>query len=314
MDRGYIKLFRKLRDSDIWSEQEPFDFRSAWVDLLLCANHRASKARFRNETMTIERGQIWSSEAKLAERWLWHRNRVRRFFKILEQGQALRQVSGQYGTIITICNYETYQGSLPEKGQESGQVLGQDRDRSGTRLKNSNHSEKDLPSVDPEKESKPKKKATSCPENFEPTEDTLAVVHGIAGNGCLVHEPDVRQEFVSYWLGEGKPKKDWQHTYRNWWRSMKRRGQLPGTNKVYTKDGNEMTVVMRFPDYRKKFGYSNTWCNVFLPRVMALVKDKNEARQMIIDEGEKELGRTLDGQELDLNLQEAGYKVEVLNR
>jgi len=135
VERGYIKLYRKVEDSAVWSEPEAFDFRSAWVDLLLRANHRKRRALFRGRTIVIERGQVWTSEKKLADRWRWHRKRVRRFLRVLELEQALEQVSGQHGTIITICNYETYQGAIGKQEQDVEQVPEQAWNRSGTRLK-----------------------------------------------------------------------------------------------------------------------------------------------------------------------------------
>ena len=39
---GWIKLHRRMLDSDIWkaTKRKPFDKRSAWIDLLLRANHK----------------------------------------------------------------------------------------------------------------------------------------------------------------------------------------------------------------------------------------------------------------------------------
>ena len=40
---GWIKLHRKIQECDLWSsEDEPFDRRSAWVDLLFLPIMRTS--------------------------------------------------------------------------------------------------------------------------------------------------------------------------------------------------------------------------------------------------------------------------------
>jgi hypothetical protein len=37
---GWIKLYRKLWDDEIWDDElEPHNKRSAWIDLLMMANH-----------------------------------------------------------------------------------------------------------------------------------------------------------------------------------------------------------------------------------------------------------------------------------
>ena len=40
---GWIKLYRKMVDCCIWQSNEPFDKRSAWVDLLLLMQHKDKK-------------------------------------------------------------------------------------------------------------------------------------------------------------------------------------------------------------------------------------------------------------------------------
>ena len=57
MNKGWIKLHRQLLDCWIWRVNEPFDKRSAWVDLLLTANHSDTKLLFNGEIITITRGQ-----------------------------------------------------------------------------------------------------------------------------------------------------------------------------------------------------------------------------------------------------------------
>ena len=66
MNKGWIKLHRQLLDCWIWRVNEPFDKRSAWVDLLLTANHSDTKLLFNGEIITITRGQILTSVRQLS--------------------------------------------------------------------------------------------------------------------------------------------------------------------------------------------------------------------------------------------------------
>lgn len=109
MPSGWIKLYRQLQDCWIWLDKEPFDKRSAWVDLLLTANHSDKKILFNGELITVKRGQILTSIRKLAERWKWSCDKTSRFLKLIECDGMLRKESDNCRTLLTIENYEFYQ-------------------------------------------------------------------------------------------------------------------------------------------------------------------------------------------------------------
>ena len=109
MSSGWIKLYRQLQDCYIWLDKEPFDKRSAWVDLLLTANHSDKKILFNGELITVKRGQILTSIRKLAERWKWSYDKTSRFLKLIESDGMLRKESDNCRTLLTIENYELYQ-------------------------------------------------------------------------------------------------------------------------------------------------------------------------------------------------------------
>ena len=73
MSNGWIKIYRKIQDCLIWSDKEPFDKRSAWIDLLLSANHSDQKSLFNGELIAIKRGQILTSIRMLSDKWRWSR-------------------------------------------------------------------------------------------------------------------------------------------------------------------------------------------------------------------------------------------------
>jgi len=61
---GWIKLHRRMLDSDIWkaTKRKPFDKRSAWIDLLLRANHKKVTISIGNTLISLEPGQVFTSE------------------------------------------------------------------------------------------------------------------------------------------------------------------------------------------------------------------------------------------------------------
>lgn len=114
MAEGHIKLYRQLLDSALWLGRR-FTPGQAWVDLLLRANYRDSAVRRGGRVIPVERGQLFTSQMALAHRWMWDRQTVARFLSSLKRHGTLdirahKQTSTGY-TIITILNYDQYQGS-----------------------------------------------------------------------------------------------------------------------------------------------------------------------------------------------------------
>ena len=124
LSSGWIKLYRQLQDCWIWLDKEPFDKRSAWVDLLLTANHSEKKILFNGELITIKRGQILTSVRKLSAKWKWSVNKVYRFLKLLESDEMLQKESDKDRTLLTIVNYSIFQCCEYTNGNSNGNTNG----------------------------------------------------------------------------------------------------------------------------------------------------------------------------------------------
>lgn len=125
MNRGFIKLYRKIEDSTMWlNNEEPFDSRSAWIDLILMANHKDNSFIMGLQKINIKRGQKWTSSIKLSNRWSWNRRKVMKYLRLLEsEGMIYLEVTNR-GLLITIVNYSVYQdfskGERTAKGTADG--------------------------------------------------------------------------------------------------------------------------------------------------------------------------------------------------
>lgn len=112
MQEGWILLHRKLQDCQIWDNDEPFDMRSAWVDLLLLANHRDVEIIFDYKSTTIKRGQYLTSVRKLSQRWGWGKDKTLKYLRLLESLKMIKKDSDKRRTLITIEKYDEYQCAL----------------------------------------------------------------------------------------------------------------------------------------------------------------------------------------------------------
>jgi len=121
---GWIKLYRKLENHWIAENNDYFHW---WCDLLFLASYSDktktvhspdNEGNPKDDTIVVlRRGQIEASVAFLVKRWMLNRKTldrktVMRFLSLLEEdGMIKREVKDGVRAIITITNYDTYQGT-----------------------------------------------------------------------------------------------------------------------------------------------------------------------------------------------------------
>lgn len=105
--KGYVKLHREIEDHWLWLNPQHL---RAWLYLLFEAAWEPKTIPWgKNETVTLERGQVATTIRKLMGRWGYYAEATLDFLKVLEaQGMITRQTSSKM-TIITIVNYDKYQ-------------------------------------------------------------------------------------------------------------------------------------------------------------------------------------------------------------
>lgn len=129
---GFIKLYRGWRDCIVF-EDEPFTEREAWVWLIENAAWKDTVRRTgQGGLVKVARGQLHTSLRNLGAVWKWPKSTVERYITRLETGTMVDRQAGHTGMILTICNYEKYQGRDDEardsRGTDTGTVAGQSRD------------------------------------------------------------------------------------------------------------------------------------------------------------------------------------------
>lgn len=105
---GFVAIYRSVQEHWLWTSEEKFDIRSAWIDLILSVNHEDKKMQIGRNIITIHAGQMWTSYVKLANRWKWSRERVYRYIKMLKNDGMLRVDATPNGTLLTIVNYDKF--------------------------------------------------------------------------------------------------------------------------------------------------------------------------------------------------------------
>ena len=106
---GYILLDRKILNSWIY-KSKPFNMTMAWIDMLLIATHTTHTDLWRGVPTEFKRGDVNLSIKELAARWGWSRDKAKRFLKHLEADSMIRINATPRRTVITIVNYDVFQG------------------------------------------------------------------------------------------------------------------------------------------------------------------------------------------------------------
>lgn len=135
LDKGYIKLYRSIRDNWVW-EEKPFSRGQAWIDIILSVNHKDAKIMFDGNSVLVKRGSLITSISKLADRWGWSRKKVTRFLNGLRDDSMLDFECTTKGTCISLRNYALYQDRGNSKRNSGGTSEAQQRNIRGTQTIN----------------------------------------------------------------------------------------------------------------------------------------------------------------------------------
>ena len=82
--KGWFRVYRTAfsEDDRLWSEKRERTKWEAWMDLINMAAFKDHEVLYDGSLITVERGQVPTSERNLAARWEWSRGKIRRFLTL----------------------------------------------------------------------------------------------------------------------------------------------------------------------------------------------------------------------------------------
>lgn len=123
-DNGWVKIYRSLFDNPLWTK-EPFTRGQAWVDLIMMVNHEDGEfINHQGNAVKVPRGSCFTSIQKLADRWHWSPNKVRRYIGKLTDMQMVKQTGEPTGTLLSLVKYDDFQGGRRTGGRTDGRTGG----------------------------------------------------------------------------------------------------------------------------------------------------------------------------------------------
>lgn len=149
MTGGFIKIHRGWDECAAFRRADPYCQRAAWVWLLDKAAWRDTHRRDpHGNIVSVARGQLHTSTRTLGAAWGWSKNKAERFLRDLEKCQMLDRRTDQHGVLLTICNYEKYQGERTSLGPLDG--TGADQSRTTQEEKKEKKEDKTAPLARPD--------------------------------------------------------------------------------------------------------------------------------------------------------------------
>jgi len=122
---NFIPISRKLFKHGFWLEQRAYSRFEAWLDMIAQARYENSEKRafIGSNVVCYNRGEFLISVRYLSDKWGWTKNAVQKFLTLLKSENMIemRTATGTQQTIVTICNYDTYNAILPQTGQDEVQ-------------------------------------------------------------------------------------------------------------------------------------------------------------------------------------------------
>ena len=119
MSRGWISLHRKILDNPILVRGKTYSRFEAFIYMLLRANHSEGKCVIGNQLIEVKTGSFITSQKKLMQEFNWGSTKLRAFIKLLEKDKMIKTTITTYSTMISVCNYSSYQNIQTENKTET---------------------------------------------------------------------------------------------------------------------------------------------------------------------------------------------------
>ena len=203
MSGGWIKLYWSIKESIVYSNATTF---ALFGHILLGT---ARRRNILHNGMTMEAGQCLISTEWVAK-WMGKSSRtVRRHIDALERDGVIKVLKrDRNGTLVSVCNWDTYQNS---KGEGVREMQANVSETSAERQRNDTQTES------PKIPKSPKSPKRGEPKRFRPptSQDLEKFCKSKEISSACI------EDFLDFYSSKGwrvgnSPMKDWQAAYRGW--------------------------------------------------------------------------------------------------
>lgn len=203
MHRGYVPVWRKLKDSTFYRDSEAVHL---WIHLLFEAQHSNKKEIYKGEEIIINTGQFTTGRKRLSSETGISESKIQRLLNKFEKCHMIEQQTTSVNRLISITNYESYQVGEQQtnsKRTTSEQQVNSERTHSNNyiikELKNKDIKESQIPI-----------------NNYQKWTDIEFWEELLKANTPQQYEQSMIEKFYTYWAepnNNGKMKFQMQKTW-----------------------------------------------------------------------------------------------------
>ena len=113
---GYIKLYRKLLENPIVCKDG--DYLAVWIYILLNATHKEMPSIFKGNKIILKPGQLLTGRKAIGAKLKISESKVHRILKCYESEHMIEQHTSNQNRLVTVLNWELYQGSEQQNEQQ----------------------------------------------------------------------------------------------------------------------------------------------------------------------------------------------------
>jgi hypothetical protein len=129
MAKGWIKLYRQIQLNSLWKEKRKFSKVEAWIDILFLAKYADENEQVGYITVLVPRGSFLTTIRELCARWGWSNTKVCSFLAHLNLEKMLLEKATAKKTLLTVVNYDLYQGEDDELNDRKTTEKRQENDK-----------------------------------------------------------------------------------------------------------------------------------------------------------------------------------------
>lgn len=116
MDEAFVPVARKFFHGDLWKEGREFSRAEAWLYMIASASYAPEAKLIEGRCVNLRRGELAASQRYLAQKWTWSKSKVARFLENLTAAGRVRTRNEPGLNVITLCNYERFNGTRSATG------------------------------------------------------------------------------------------------------------------------------------------------------------------------------------------------------
>lgn len=137
---GYINSYRRMYCDDAQTNEFHGDgyLREIWNVLLHWANFRHGQKKLKDRQIPLAPGQLATSIQELSDSTGFSAKKIRNRLNYLKRANSIAIETTKHGSVITICNWERFQGSENDEGKPKGKPKGKRRANGGQPIEEGN--------------------------------------------------------------------------------------------------------------------------------------------------------------------------------